>query len=228
MQDYQLLKNKLAELKAKDPNYKIFGSDGHHYELEPTLSEQEIQNLEKHTQITFPEEYRQFLLEVGSSGAGPDYGLYPLEENLHEQLNLPFSHPQTYQEVLKIEEKALEEFPDDFPADHAKMLYTNAPGMLTLGTAGSAFDYGLIITGEERGQVFLSVDPGWVPVIKNRDDVLNEHGQLAKLNLNSANKNWEKYYTLLYADQNRHLRLGFYDWYNNWLDKSLNSFNKKI
>lgn len=41
---------------------------------------QDIYNYENKYNIKLPEEYIFFLTQVGNGGAGPYYGLYPLEE----------------------------------------------------------------------------------------------------------------------------------------------------
>ncbi|WP_219687214.1 SMI1/KNR4 family protein, partial [Streptomyces anatolicus] len=66
------------------PNWKaVFGADfhtyGHRFELLPVLTEEEVAAVERHRGVTFPAEYRTFLLEVGAGGAGPDYGLFPIK-----------------------------------------------------------------------------------------------------------------------------------------------------
>ncbi|MEU1019468.1 SMI1/KNR4 family protein [Streptomyces sp. NPDC005898] len=65
------------------PNWQaVFGADfhtyGHRFELLPVLTEEQVAAVERHRGVTFPAEYRAFLLEVGAGGAGPDYGLFPV------------------------------------------------------------------------------------------------------------------------------------------------------
>lgn len=72
------LKEKLDELRAADPDCKVFGAGYHEYELLPALTEGEVREVEAQFGVELPGEYRQFLLEVGAGGAGPFYGLFPL------------------------------------------------------------------------------------------------------------------------------------------------------
>ncbi|MFE0171429.1 SMI1/KNR4 family protein [Streptomyces sp. NPDC059002] len=66
------------------PNWRaVFGADfheyGHRFELRPVLTEEQVAAMERRRGVTFPAEYRSFLLEVGAGGAGPDYGLFPVD-----------------------------------------------------------------------------------------------------------------------------------------------------
>ncbi|WPC40108.1 SMI1/KNR4 family protein [Clostridium sp. JS66] len=90
---YMLLNDKYADYikdllnKASDydAERKIFGSRKHQYKLNPIISEEEVKNFEKEHQITLPEEYRFFLTKIGNGGAGPDYGIFPLEDIMENE-----------------------------------------------------------------------------------------------------------------------------------------------
>lgn len=81
------LKAKHAKLKKSDggsffrsPSYKIFGSDSHKYKFNPCVSGQQIIEFEQVNNIVLPKDYRDFLLRVGNGGSGPAYGLLKLSE----------------------------------------------------------------------------------------------------------------------------------------------------
>lgn len=57
-----------------------FGSETHRFELEPPLDEKTVLAFEKRRKLRLPEDFRRFLLTVGSAGAGPFYGLLPMKE----------------------------------------------------------------------------------------------------------------------------------------------------
>lgn len=50
--------------------------------LQPTLSEEDIQEFEVKHNVTLPNDYRLFLQHVGNGGRGPNYGLLPLQESV--------------------------------------------------------------------------------------------------------------------------------------------------
>ncbi|QUF03847.1 SMI1/KNR4 family protein [Actinosynnema pretiosum subsp. pretiosum] len=48
--------------------------------LNPPASEAEVQAFEREQNVTLPQAYRRFLLELGDGGVGPHYGVLPLHE----------------------------------------------------------------------------------------------------------------------------------------------------
>lgn len=64
---------RLHEMKAR-----VFGSEGHGFQMNPVLSESEVVAFERDHKILLPADYRQFMTELGNGGAGPFYGVFPL------------------------------------------------------------------------------------------------------------------------------------------------------
>ncbi|GAA3925164.1 hypothetical protein GCM10023085_03130 [Actinomadura viridis] len=56
-----------------------FGEDKHRFRLGPPLPEAEVAAFEARYGVRLPREYRDFLTTLGHGGAGPYYGLLPLE-----------------------------------------------------------------------------------------------------------------------------------------------------
>ena len=77
--DPNSIRQKLEYLNLRDSKRRIFGSGKHQYELAPCLTREEIREFENQHEFQLPEEYREFLRSVGSSGAGPYYGINSLE-----------------------------------------------------------------------------------------------------------------------------------------------------
>ena len=71
---------KLASLRQSDRTFAIFGSDSHRYQLNPPLSAEALLDCEKGLGVQLPTEYRLFVTTVGHGGAGPYYGLFPLDD----------------------------------------------------------------------------------------------------------------------------------------------------
>lgn len=63
----------LSELRVRDRGFKVFGADTHQYQNSP-LSSVELREFELRLGVRLPEEFREFLLRVGT-GAGPYYGI---------------------------------------------------------------------------------------------------------------------------------------------------------
>ena len=65
----------------RDPKgQRVFGAEGHRYELNAVLPEDTIAAFEREHRIRLPPDYRAFLAELGNGGAGPHYGVFKLGE----------------------------------------------------------------------------------------------------------------------------------------------------
>ena len=66
--------------KELDVNCRVFGADKHQYKFNSVISISKVRDFEKRHKITFPQAYVDYLTQVGDGGAGPDLGLYSLDE----------------------------------------------------------------------------------------------------------------------------------------------------
>lgn len=64
------ISEKIDYLKTYDVHCLIFGAGEHRYQLNPTISEEQIVAFEQQYSIKLPEDYRHFLKTVGNGGAG--------------------------------------------------------------------------------------------------------------------------------------------------------------
>lgn len=81
--EIQRIKEKLERLTEIDSERSVFGASAHQYRLRPTLSEEEVAVFESEHQIRLPEGHRAFLKEVSDGGAGPYYGLARLRDGIY-------------------------------------------------------------------------------------------------------------------------------------------------
>jgi len=72
---------RLDFMHRTDPGFTRFGAAAHRYSLNPPLAESEVTAFEARHRLSLPEDYRDFLLEVGDGGAGPFYGLFRLDRS---------------------------------------------------------------------------------------------------------------------------------------------------
>lgn len=69
------IRTALGDACEADPSLQHFGSEEHEYRLVPPLDEDTLIRVEHQLKIGLPAAFRGFLLEIGSGGAGPGYGL---------------------------------------------------------------------------------------------------------------------------------------------------------
>ncbi|MFB2919060.1 SMI1/KNR4 family protein [Aerosakkonema funiforme] len=209
MNKFEQLKNKLTQLETKDKNFKNFGSELHKYQLNPCLSEAEIQAFEAKNRITLPDDYRNFLLEVGNGGAGPGcYGLVKLEVNKEISegendyyLSQPFLLKKAWNCPHLLNPG--EEFVD---IDEDKL----TQGTMYVANYGCDIHSRLVITGEQRGTIWINdcgSDGGIYPCSLQIASFYHYEGYVIEE---------EELESVLSEPA-----LSFYDWYDNWLDKSL-------
>ncbi|MGY2894364.1 SMI1/KNR4 family protein [Deinococcus sp. UYEF24] len=140
--DPRFVRERLAAFRAADPRFERFGAKKHRYTLGPPLREEQIRAFEQRYDLQLPQDYRTFLLTVGNGGAGPSYGMSPLQDLGWQGLRRPFTPPITF--------GAFQE--DDTCED----------GVLLLCDHGCAQYSALVVRGDESGQMFSLAD-GWTP-----------------------------------------------------------------
>ena len=137
------LAESLRRLRQSDKSFRVFGSSSHRYHLQPKLSEAQLKRFEQTHQIRLPEDYRLFLQHIGNGGAGPFYGLQPLDEAAkYGDLSKPFPFVE-----------ATNFYEDEWTRTDAR---DEHPGALQICHAGCAnYDY-LIVNGSEYGKIWTA------------------------------------------------------------------------
>ncbi|MFD9981491.1 SMI1/KNR4 family protein [Streptomyces massasporeus] len=74
------IRSKLAKMPYQVQRSHSVCGEGHHFRLGPRISSSEADAFEAEHHILLPAAYREFLIELGGRGAGPFYGLLPLEK----------------------------------------------------------------------------------------------------------------------------------------------------
>lgn len=90
----QRIKEKMKKLRDKDAHELLFGASTHHYQLNEPLTTAEVAQFEEDYKIQLPTQYKAFLTELGDGGAGPGYGLMPLQIAVEKsaQIGKPFTY----------------------------------------------------------------------------------------------------------------------------------------
>ena len=145
------------------------------FAMAPPLTESEVAAAERELGVALPEEYRGFLREVGSAGPGPDYGLagpagWPMPDELPEvtatvttvdgqvfTAGTPERAPLPGEPdpARPFRLTGLWTYGDPLPADGH--LYD---GCLHLNDIGCGYSSFLVVTGPQRGMVWVDYSAG--------------------------------------------------------------------
>jgi hypothetical protein len=136
----------------------------HGYSLNPVISIQEVEKFEVQNKILLPNEYRDFITQIGNGGDGPPfYGLFSLNE----------SYDETKKGNREIDNFLSREFPlteywvwesEEHWTEEKKKKYNRVfNGNLILGTEGCGMYWTLIVSGPLRGQIWDIADVGAQP-----------------------------------------------------------------
>ncbi len=115
--EIKIIKEKLEKLIKLDKDFSIFGSSSHEiYNKSKAYRGRDTEKLlREKNQITLPDEYREYLKNIGNGGAGPFYGLLELEDNDNNLMDLSMEFPYTYDKPLKLFEvyETMDEMDDE-------------------------------------------------------------------------------------------------------------------
>lgn len=171
-----------------DPGCELFGASRHRYQLNPPANLSFVRRVEERYNFSLPEDYFYFITEIGDGGAGPDYGIYPFShfmdrgespgvDKFREALRCSLAKPFTpwQMQADQVEEYAIvtREYYEKNPEKY--FIYEKSDenalcdkdGFLKLGTHGCQWDFGIITSGEWRGQVFDTDNEGAYGLVAN-------------------------------------------------------------
>lgn len=134
--------------RIRERGLTCFGSEKHGFRLNPVLAQPALEEFERQAGVRLPDGYREFLLEAGNGGAGPYYGLLPLESwNAAESEGTPdwLSRPSPLIPNM-LEDVAWEE---TLGCAREELFQ----GTLTLVDQGCTYYALLVVSGRHRGRV---------------------------------------------------------------------------
>ncbi|WP_017601774.1 SMI1/KNR4 family protein [Nocardiopsis lucentensis] len=167
------------------------GTAGHRFRLTAPLAESEVAAAEARWGVSLPADYRGFLLEVGAGGAGPQYGLSTLHRTdtgwewtdpggdmRHDSLRVAFptaGERSRHLAAHEVREPARSGFGTQEAFDTAYRVWRDADddlfdwfasGALCLNHAGCGHCHWLVVTGPERGSMWVDgfSDDGFRPL----------------------------------------------------------------
>jgi len=195
------ISEKLRRLRNADRGFSVFGSNSHGYRLGPPLSERALSDYEARLGVQLPTEYRLFVTRIGHGGAGPHYGLFPLDgqdpEDITDlaRLRKPFRwiqgfNPYDWKDPCGQEDVWCD---DDVEEGERRQVILSVPGALYICHYGCAIRLFLIVNGQCLGDVW-------------RDSQADDAGIMPEC-----------------GSDGRHM--GFLDWYEKWLDDARSPSN---
>lgn len=204
------IKNKIGQLKKLDKNYNLFGSQKHRYRFNPALPTEQIRQFELTHNVTLPSDYVAFLTLIGNGGAGSFYGLEPLENSLFDDLDYkrpesllnpskPFLHTQPWNLDFKPTVQEDEEEYEKQLEDFQEKYYDNEHMSGVIAICN--YGCGISLNLIVNGREYGNI---WT------DDRGSDNGIHPSHEL--GNKD----------------RISFLNWYELWLDNSLNEIEGKL
>jgi len=165
------LADRYRKVAKRDPEFRVFGAEKHHYKP-MKVSDNEIKEFELVIGCELPEDYRQFLLDVGT-GVGPYYGLWSFD-NIRKELNSIY---EDYRDEYNVRARPCDPFELEETAfltessDNKKAILVDAPkgpgGFLPICHEGCEYLTVMVVSGALRGRVFgtcafASTDSQWI------------------------------------------------------------------
>ncbi|WP_432176334.1 SMI1/KNR4 family protein [Streptomyces sp. Tue6028] len=176
------IRQRVEALAARPDSTQVFGALGHRFLLDAPLTPEDLSELQAQIGVELPEEYRDFLLQVGAGGAGPAYGVFPVRHveglwrwegdgaDLAELSRLaePFPRrgpdPEDVESLLSEQPEEedfeeIDEFDDAMEAWDARweaLMWApeRTVGAVVINHLGCALRQWLIISGPERGRIW--------------------------------------------------------------------------
>jgi SMI1 / KNR4 family (SUKH-1) len=153
MNRFKRITQKLDHLRHIDTNHTIFGADVHQYRLNPCLNEAQIFVFEQSYAIRLPYDYRSFLHLVGNGGAGPYYGITPLERSLRDWCAQ--EDPAYPSKAFPLQENLVLYTLDSATDFDRYMTSFYTQGTIDICDYGCGIYFMLIMTGTERGNIWV-------------------------------------------------------------------------
>ena len=164
-----------AELKLSLARLRATSGQPHRFELNPCLTEHEVDEFENRYGVRLPREYRSYLIELGNGGAGPYCGIFRLGMDYDRKMrsdvlmNLPkwFLHQEDW------------DMPQNFPdPEHRYFSDDIMQGALPICTAGCATTYWLVVSGPAMGQIWFDwrCDSNGIEPVLDEDEEFTTFG----------------------------------------------------
>lgn len=173
-------KQEILEKVAFIKGHKGFASLGirkQEVSFNPCLTEKEILAFEESHCITLPEDYREFISEIGNGGFGPGYGLLPLDKavvdfKLNNKPEIPLNKSFRYQDDWNEEWIFSFDWERGYPDDDIVNAYISTDhisGCLQICHYGHGGTFLLVVNGNEKGHIWFDGRADYGGLVPKKD-----------------------------------------------------------
>jgi hypothetical protein len=147
-----VIKEKVAALKERDKKLKLFGAWQHQYTFNAAATIEQVQAFESEHQLTLPEDYKAFITQIGNGGAGPYYGLRPLQH-----YNAHYIHHEVELTTTRLKDP----FPSHYWLSEKETFITkeivqeSARGTISICEEGDGYNHLIVLSGKEKGNIWF-------------------------------------------------------------------------
>lgn len=172
LEHFHTLTEAVHHVATHDEALEQFGARVHRYAFGEKLTKERVAEIEREHGCKLPADYAGFLTRVGGHGAGPYYGLLPLD--------VPSQLASLDEDFAYTERVAAEDLPEN---ERARFMSDAAvKGTITLAHAGCCYFAILVVRGRARGQVWLDFRGAEGPLLPTPDTFQNYYARwLGKL-----------------------------------------------
>lgn len=199
------LRSRLNVLRGLDTLRSVFGASSHNYEIR-RVAEAEVATLENRIGEPLPAQYRRWLLDVGC-GAGPHYGLFSPEqvagEMRYEERGTGGDVASPADITTSDTDRYFETVREAGSRVGVRITANSFNGAIPVSHQGCDGYTQLLIVGEHRGAIF------------------GECGDIIGEPWTAVAAFWPE------GDQQRGLPFSFFDWMQDWLERSIASLEQR-
>lgn len=144
-----------ALAREKNPRPQDFGAISHKYQFNPPIGVDKVCEFETECGLTLPEAYVLYLTQIGNGGAGPDYGLFPLEKikAIYDPNEEIFLDKKDIDEEWAEMCRAYDESLDNDDGEYLRIERYAFNGSVIIGTPGCTMYTILMCKGENYGKI---------------------------------------------------------------------------
>lgn len=150
---WEEFRRKVECLKNLDRQFQVFGAENHQYSFNPTISKNQIAEVETLNNILLPEQLKYYYLTLGNGNVGINFGVV----KINDLLGFQALEAYTEVEILKQFRRDTSDEDDYFEVD-----YQYLTGLIRIEEEGCGHLTCVISKGERAGEIVHVSNDGFV------------------------------------------------------------------